>query len=216
MSDSELSVEEWRVCIGFSDYEISNFGWLRRLKGNQLYPAGSLVKGHEDHHGYRKYSLNLDGKVSIKFAHTLVVEAFIGPKPSPAHMVAHWDGQKQNNHVSNLRWATAQENADDSKRLGAVSTERRPLEMSPFPPTKRMLDMLICIHIYQEEHGYIPSYEEMVDMLGLKSKSGIHRLVTGLEERGLLKRAPYQARAMALTIHGKALAGKFAQREAAE
>lgn len=213
--DGLVEVEEWRDCVDFPGYEISSFGRVRR-NGTQSYAAGRMLRGFEDHYGYRKYTLTCDGRPKIKFAHTLVAEAFIGPKPSAAHQVAHWDGQKQNNHVSNLRWATAKENAADSMRLGVLNPERKPLEMSPFPPTKRMLDMLISIHLYQEEHGYIPSYDEMVEMLGLKSKSGIHRLVIGLEERGLLKRAPGYARAIALTVHGKELADKHASREAAQ
>ena len=47
--------------------------------------------------------------------------------------------------------------------------------------------------------GVPPSYDEMKDAFGLASKSGIHRLVTGLEERGYLKRLPNKARAIELT-----------------
>jgi hypothetical protein len=50
----------------------------------------------------------------------LVLEAFVGPPPTQAHHAAHWDGNRLNNHVSNLRWATIQENnGDDRRRLGA-------------------------------------------------------------------------------------------------
>jgi repressor LexA len=46
------------------------------------------------------------------------------------------------------------------------------------------------------EHGVPPSFEEMRDALRLKSKSGIHRLITGLEERGYIRRLAYRARAL--------------------
>jgi repressor LexA len=44
--------------------------------------------------------------------------------------------------------------------------------------------------------GVSPSFDEMKDALGLKSKSGIHRLITGLEERGFIRRLPHRARAI--------------------
>ncbi|HSR56482.1 MAG TPA: transcriptional repressor LexA, partial [Alphaproteobacteria bacterium] len=46
------------------------------------------------------------------------------------------------------------------------------------------------------QNGVSPSFDEMKDALGLKSKSGIHRLITGLEERGFVRRLPHRARAL--------------------
>jgi hypothetical protein len=50
--------------------------------------------------------------------HRLVCRAFHGPPPSKAHVVAHWDGNPENNRADNLRWATAKENAEDTQRHG--------------------------------------------------------------------------------------------------
>ena len=47
-----------------------------------------------------------------------------------------------------------------------------------------------------QRHGVSPSFDEMKDALDLKSKSGIHRLITGLEERGFIRRLPHRARAL--------------------
>ena len=52
------------------------------------------------------------------------------------------------------------------------------------------------IHERLKECGVPPSFEEMKDALDLKSKSGIHRLITALEERGFLRRLPHRARAL--------------------
>ena len=52
--------------------------------------------------------------------------------------------------------------------------------------TQRQHQLLQFIQSYSSDHGVPPSFEEMRDALKLKSKSGIHRLITGLEERGLL------------------------------
>ena len=49
---------------------------------------------------------------------------------------------------------------------------------------------------FETEHGCSPSYEQMARAIGLKSKSGIHRLVCSLEERGFVRRLPRHARAI--------------------
>jgi repressor LexA len=65
--------------------------------------------------------------------------------------------------------------------------------------TQRQHELLHFIHRYFSEHGVPPSFEEMRDALKLRSKSGIHRLITGLEERGYIRRLPYRARALEVT-----------------
>jgi repressor LexA len=65
--------------------------------------------------------------------------------------------------------------------------------------TQRQHQLLRFIQGYMDKHGVPPSFEEMRDALRLKSKSGIHRLITGLEERGYIHRLPYRARALEVT-----------------
>ena len=65
--------------------------------------------------------------------------------------------------------------------------------------TQRQHQLLLFIHGYLRDHGVPPSFEEMREALRLKSKSGIHRLITGLEERGYIRRLPYRARALEVT-----------------
>lgn len=62
--------------------------------------------------------------------------------------------------------------------------------------TKKQYELLLYIDKHLRDHGISPSYDEMKDALGLRSKSGIHRLMTGLEERGFIKRLPHRARAL--------------------
>src|SRR6056297_3070823 len=62
--------------------------------------------------------------------------------------------------------------------------------------TRKQTDLLLYINRRLQEDGVSPSFDEMKDALGLKSKSGIHRLITGLEERGFLRRLPHRARAL--------------------
>jgi repressor LexA len=62
--------------------------------------------------------------------------------------------------------------------------------------TKKQLELLTFIHERIRETGIAPSFDEMKDALGLRSKSGIHRLINALDERGFIKRMPHRARAI--------------------
>ena len=62
--------------------------------------------------------------------------------------------------------------------------------------TRKQHDLLIFIERHLRETGVSPSFEEMKDALGLRSKSGIHRLISALEERGFLRRHHHRARAL--------------------
>jgi repressor LexA len=62
--------------------------------------------------------------------------------------------------------------------------------------TRKQHELLTYIHEKLAETGVSPSFEEMKDALDLKSKSGVHRLISALEERGFLRRLPNRARAL--------------------
>jgi len=65
--------------------------------------------------------------------------------------------------------------------------------------TRKQHELLMFIHERMKEAGIPPSFDEMKDALDLKSKSGIHRLITALEERGFIRRLPNRARALEVT-----------------
>ncbi|MBE9606143.1 transcriptional repressor LexA [Acetobacteraceae bacterium H6797] len=62
--------------------------------------------------------------------------------------------------------------------------------------TRKQHELLVFIDNHLRATGFSPSFEEMKEALSLKSKSGIHRLITALEERGFLKRRAHRARAL--------------------
>ncbi|MCH8999279.1 MAG: transcriptional repressor LexA [Proteobacteria bacterium] len=62
--------------------------------------------------------------------------------------------------------------------------------------TRKQHELLLFIHRHLGDQGVSPSFDEMKDALGLKSKSGIHRLITALVERGFIHRLPHRARAV--------------------
>src|ERR1700750_933507 len=62
--------------------------------------------------------------------------------------------------------------------------------------TKKQHQLLLVIRDRMSRDGVAPSFDEMKEALKLKSKSGIHRLIMALEERGFLRRLPHRARAL--------------------
>jgi len=65
--------------------------------------------------------------------------------------------------------------------------------------TRKQHELLLFIHDRLKETGIPPSFDEMKEALDLASKSGIHRLITALEERGFIRRLPNRARALEVT-----------------
>jgi repressor LexA len=84
--------------------------------------------------------------------------------------------------------------------------------------TRKQMDLLQFIHERLQRDGVPPSFDEMKDALDLRSKSGIHRLITALEERGFIRRLAHRARAIEILRlpeamqQGAATAGGFAPR----
>ena len=72
--------------------------------------------------------------------------------------------------------------------------EHRFYSREEYGMTRRQRDLLTFITQYFFEHGYAPSFQEMADNVGLRSKSGIHRLVHALHERGKIRCLPNRVR----------------------
>ncbi|MBT9384471.1 transcriptional repressor LexA [Pseudooceanicola sp. CBS1P-1] len=80
--------------------------------------------------------------------------------------------------------------------------------------TRKQLDLLEFIHDRMQQDGVPPSFDEMKEALELRSKSGIHRLITALEERGFIRRMAHRARAIEIVKLPDALSAKAAQKAA--
>lgn len=118
---------QWRVSPSFPDYEVSEYGEVRRCrkawKGTQV---GRLMTAYVRADGYRMYILRREGKSYHPRAHQLVAEAFIGPKPFDGAEVCHNDGSRNNDHHSNLRWDTRSANHLDRRAHGTIGGEHHP------------------------------------------------------------------------------------------
>jgi repressor LexA len=76
--------------------------------------------------------------------------------------------------------------------------------------TRKQHELLSFLSTRLKETGVCPSFDEMKDALSLKSKSGIHRLISGLEERGFIRRLPHRARALEILREPEGTAAKRA------
>ena len=74
--------------------------------------------------------------------------------------------------------------------------------------TRKQLDLLDFINKRMVRDGVPPSFDEMKEALDLRSKSGIHRLITALEERGFIRRLAHRARAIEIVKLPEALGGE--------
>lgn len=125
MEDAGGSPEQWLPVPDWEDlYEVSDRGRVRSLDRMRLAPLGQpylkrgvVLKLRTTTTGYHYVTMRGDGRLRTARVHTLVLEAFVGPRP-PDCEVLHRDGTKLNNAVSNLRWGTKVENSADSLKHG--------------------------------------------------------------------------------------------------
>lgn len=102
-------MEEWRDVVGYEGvYEVSSFGNVRRVDLGHHSTKEGLKSQRTDPNGYKQVDL-WNGSGRTHRVHRLVAKAFI-PNPKKKRTVNHKDGDKTNNHVDNLEWATYSEN----------------------------------------------------------------------------------------------------------
>ena len=79
--------------------------------------------------------------------------------------------------------------------------------------TPKQYELLAYIDTFLAQHGVSPSFDEMKEALNLKSKSGIHRLIVALEERGFIRRLPHLARALEVLRRPETMAESASKRD---
>lgn len=113
--------EMWKSVSGYEGlYEVSDLGRVRSLKRAT---TGGVVLKQTMKRGYMHVCLSKENKPSTKSVHRLVAEAFID-NPMGKPVVNHMDGDKTNNAVSNLEWATYPENELHSIRVPGKKPNR--------------------------------------------------------------------------------------------
>lgn len=100
--------ESWKPIVGYP-YEVSDRGRVRSLRKIRA------LNRHRD--GHIQVTLHRDGERKTFYVHTLVLEAFVGPRPEGLQC-CHRDGNPKHNWASNLRWGSPSENYGDRRRHG--------------------------------------------------------------------------------------------------
>lgn len=118
----------WKAVDGYEgQYEVSDRGHVRsleRLDSEGKRVSGRVLSGGFGPGGHPKVSLWKGGVRKHFYVHTLVLEAFVGPRPEFME-ACHEDGCPTNNHVSNLRWDSRSANVRDSVEHKTHNESRR-------------------------------------------------------------------------------------------
>jgi len=115
-----LEAEEWRQVKNSLDlYQVSNKGRIKRICETHE----RLLKTPPTALGYLRFNISINNKSKSKYVHVAVAEAFI-PNPEKKPTVNHKDGDKTNNCVGNLEWATRSENSQHAWDTGLFSHEK--------------------------------------------------------------------------------------------
>lgn len=112
-----MSTEEWRAIPGLPRYEASSLGRIRSWVPWKGTPVPRILRVGISGEGYEIVRPTSGGKQRSRNVHALVALTFLGPRPEGAE-VCHWNGDKRDNTVGNLRYAPKSENAADSLRHG--------------------------------------------------------------------------------------------------
>lgn len=123
----EVSLDQlsWRVCHATQDYEVSEYGHVRRrTPGRKTWP-GKILSFCWHAAGYPRYKLTINGQHEHFECHRLVAFAFLGAPKIQGDEVAHIDGNPRNNHYSNLSWKSHRENEADKVAHGTSSRGSR-------------------------------------------------------------------------------------------
>ena len=114
-------VEQWRGVIGWEAfYEVSSFGRVRSIRRfiGDAWFAGNLLAICPNASGYPRVTLSRPGqKTRCRTVHLLVLEAFVGPRPS-GMWAAHNNGDSMDARLTNLRWDTPKANQADKQVHG--------------------------------------------------------------------------------------------------
>lgn len=111
---------DWRPVIGYENaYAVSRTGAVMRTGGGSGSHPGRILNQRLGNAGYLMVSLYLNGHRRMMNVHTLVAAAFVGPRPIGMD-VNHKDGDKRNNHASNLEYMSRADNMRHARDIGLI------------------------------------------------------------------------------------------------
>lgn len=114
-------MEEWRSIDSYDGYEVSNLGrvrsWWKTQRHRRTRRDSPVVLSGTMNGRYRRFCISVNGRMSYKFAHHVVAEAFHGHRPT-GMWVLHRNGDTTDNRADNLYWGTPKQNAEDREAHG--------------------------------------------------------------------------------------------------
>lgn len=138
--------EMWKTLNRNPDYQVSTLGEVRSVDrevtdslGRTRKYLGVVLRPSKDEHGYLLVGISKNGHSKRVFVHRLVAEAFI-ENPDDKPTVNHIDGDKTNNSVDNLEWATYKENRDHAVRTGLLDLDKVRNHARSFSKPVRCID----------------------------------------------------------------------------
>jgi hypothetical protein len=146
-------MEEYRVIKDFENYSVSSFGNVKNNLSNKI------LKPRINNRGYYQLILRNNNKDFTKKVHRLVAETFISNGENKT-IVDHIDNNRLNNHISNLRWATNQENARNSKISTNNTSGAKGVNWNIF---NKKWEARICINGKRERLGYYETKEKALE-----------------------------------------------------
>lgn len=148
-------METWKTILGNEGYEVSDLGNVRAKKRQVVYKDGRVGNFPErlmnpmlTKKGYHKVHLSSnkkEGYRTSKLVHRLVAEMFI-PNPLEKPQVNHKDGNKLNNRIDNLEWATNQENHEHKIENNLIPTSHFPKQVGKFTKDGELLETFDSIY----------------------------------------------------------------------
>ena len=110
-------MEKYCIIENFNNYAVSNYGNIKNIKNNKI------LKPYKNKNGYMEYTFCQNNIKATFKIHRLVGFYFID-NPQNKPYINHIDGNKTNNHASNLEWCTAKENDNHARKTGLKNQEK--------------------------------------------------------------------------------------------
>ena len=122
-----MTDEVWRHVSDFPGYAVSSMGVVKRVARGKRTRPGLVLKprARTKRKPYLSVMLRDNGRKRTAFVHHLVLETFVGPRPSKDHHGAHLNGIATDNRLSNLAWVTKEENELHKKQHGTAARGER-------------------------------------------------------------------------------------------
>lgn len=184
----DLEGEIWKDVVGFEGlYKVSNYSRVKSLKrtvinsnNNCKMPVKEIIlKTTSDKYGYKFIFLARDSTRKLGRIHRVSATAFI-PNPENKPFVNHIDGNKLNNHISNLEFVTAKENTQHALRTGLIKTGENRYNAKT---TNEIAKQIRADYVYGKRGGFIEGSRLTRQMLADKYEVSFHVIKEILSNR---------------------------------